>query len=212
MEVTSAVLVQGFWLLTPLGSGFLRREACPGARLALASRVKTAPSNPFPFLVRQLRVGKFGRPFKVSSVNARKALISVFALAAMTLTSCGTMNRAGKDIMLGVATPALMIYGGATDGLQTSQNIRTGLGSGAAVQVLSFPFTFGYHAFEHGVYGLTHLVDLPMCVLYGAAELYPEGPEVMPLDIYQGTWFDSPAGHTYSSTDAESGEVVSGGN
>ena len=122
------------------------------------------------------------------------------------------MNRAGKDIMLGVATPALMIYGGVTDGMQTSQNIRTGLGSGATVEVLSLPFTFGYHAIEHAIYGVTHLVDLPMCVLYAAAEVFPAGPEVKPLDIYQGTWFDSPVGHSYASTDAESGEVVSSGN
>jgi len=126
----------------------------------------------------------------------------------MTLTSCGTLNRAGKDLMLGVGTPVLMIYGGATDGLQTSQNVREGMGSGAAVQVLSFPFTFAYHAFEHGLYGLAHLVDLPFCVLYGPAELHPAGPEVMPLDIYQGTWFDSWAAKSKSGTDAESGEMI----
>jgi predicted small secreted protein len=144
-------------------------------------------------------------------VNARTALISVFALAAMTLTSCGTLNRAGKDIMLGVATPVLMVYGGATDGLTTSQNVREGMGSGAAVQVAAFPFTFFYHAIEHGIYGFAHLVDLPFCVFYGPAELNPAGPEVMPLDIYQGTWFDSWAG-SGASTDAESGEMVPSGN
>tara|TARA_R110002073_G_scaffold105798_1_gene239123 strand:+ start:736 stop:1269 length:534 start_codon:yes stop_codon:yes gene_type:complete len=164
---------------------------------------------PFPISRRQLPVAEIGRPSEVSSVNARKALISVFALAAMTLTSCGTLNRAGKDIMLGVGTPVLMVYGGATDGLTTSQNVREGMGSGAAVQVLSFPFTFAYHAFEHGVYGLVHLVDLPFCLFYGPAELHPAGPEVMPLDIYQGTWFD---GDAKASTDAESGEMIPSGN
>lgn len=143
-------------------------------------------------------------------MNARKALISVFALAAMTLTSCGTLNRAGKDLTLGVATPILMVYGGATDGLQTAQSVRTGMGSGAAVQVVAFPFTFFYHAIEHGVYGLVHLVDLPLCLLYGPAELHPHGPEVAPLDIYQGTPFDSWAAK--KGTDAESGEMVPAGN
>ncbi|MGK0154043.1 MAG: putative small secreted protein [Neolewinella sp.] len=166
---------------------------------------------PFPITSRQLHVGGIGRPSEVSTVNARKALISVFALAALTLTSCGTVKRAGKDIMLGVGTPVLMIYGGATDGLTTSQNVREGMGSGAAVQVAAFPFTFFYHAIEHGIYGLTHLVDLPFCVFYGPAELHPAGPEVMPLDIYQGTWFDSAAGNG-SSTDAESGEMVPSSN
>jgi predicted small secreted protein len=148
-------------------------------------------------------------------VNARKALISVFALAATTLTSCGTLNRAGKDIFLGVGTPVLMIYGGATDGLTTSQNVREGMGSGAAVQVAAFPFTFAYHAIEHGIYGLTHLVDLPFCLFYGPAELHPAGPEVMPLDIYQGTLFDRWAAGskgTKAGTDAESGEMIPAGN
>jgi predicted small secreted protein len=133
-------------------------------------------------------------------VNARQALLSVFALLALTFTSCGTFNRAGKDIMLGAGTPVLMLYGGATDGLTTAQSIREGMGSGAAVQVLSLPFTFFYHALEHGIYGLVHVVDLPMCVLYGAAEVAPYGPEVKPIDIYQGTIFDAPAGE---STDAQ---------
>jgi predicted small secreted protein len=144
-------------------------------------------------------------------VNARKALISVIALMAMTLTSCGTINRAGKDIMLGAATPVLMLYGGATDGLSTSQSVREGMGSSAAIQVIAFPFTFFYHAIEHGIYGVTHLVDLPLCALYGPAELHPAGPKIMPLDIYQGTWFDSWA-DSGASTDAESGEMISSGN
>jgi predicted small secreted protein len=123
-------------------------------------------------------------------VNARTALLSVSALLATTLASCGTLNRAGKDIMLGVGTPVLMIYGGATDGATSAQNVREGLGSGSAVEVLAFPFTFAYHALEHGIYGIVHLVDLPLCLFYGAAEAHPYGPEIKPLDIYQGTWFD----------------------
>jgi predicted small secreted protein len=143
-------------------------------------------------------------------VNARKAILSVSALLATTLASCGTINRAGKDIFLGVGTPVLMVYGGATDGYTSAQNVRTGLGSGGAVEVLAFPFTFCYHALEHGIYGIVHIIDLPMCLFYGPAELHPSGPDIKPLDIYQGTWFDSWAGTTKKSgTDAESGEMVS---
>lgn len=143
-------------------------------------------------------------------MNARTVLLSLSALLATTLTSCGTLNRAGKDVFLGVGTPVLMIYGGATDGFNSSMNVRKGMQSGGAVQVLSFPFTFAYHAIEHGIYGLVHLVDLPLCVLYGAAELIPpSGPEVKPLDIYQGTWFDKWASPK-KSTDGDSGEQVSG--
>ncbi|MFK7742272.1 MAG: hypothetical protein AB8H80_18305 [Planctomycetota bacterium] len=141
-------------------------------------------------------------------MNARNALLSVFALLTLTFASCGTLNRAGKDLMLGVGTPILMIYGGATDGYQTSLEVRDGLGSGSPVQVAAFPFTFFYHALEHGIYGIVHLVDLPLCLFYGAAELHPYGPEVMPLDIYQGTWFDNWAEGAKQGTDAESGELV----
>jgi hypothetical protein len=142
-------------------------------------------------------------------VNARNALLSVSAVFVTTLASCGTLNRAGKDLVLGVGTPILMIYGGATDGATSAQTVRSGLDSGSAVEVLAFPFTFLYHAFEHGIYGCVHLVDLPLCLFYGAAEIHPYGPEIRPLDIYQGTIFDKWAEQgRRKSTDAESGEMV----
>jgi len=142
-------------------------------------------------------------------VNARNALLSVSALLATTLTSCGTVNRAGKDAFLGVCTPVLMVYGGATDGYTTAQSVRSGLDSGAAVEVLAFPFTFAYHALEHGIYGVVHIVDFFFFPFYGAAELHPYGPEIKPLDFYQGTVFDKwAANHAKKGTDAESGEMV----
>jgi hypothetical protein len=142
-------------------------------------------------------------------VNARNALLSVSCLLLTTATSCGTLNRAGKDLVLGIGTPVLMVYGGATDGATSAQNVRNGLGSGGGVEVLAFPFTFGYHALEHFIYGVVHLVDLPLCALYGPAELHPSGPEIKPLDIYQGTWFDTwYENNRKQGTDAESGEMV----
>ncbi len=144
-------------------------------------------------------------------MNARTTLLSVSALLATTLASCGTLNRAGKDLVLGVGTPVLMIYGGATDGATSAQNVRAGLDSGSGVEVLAFPFTFAYHALEHGIYGVVHLIDLPLCLLYGPAELHPSGPDIKPLDIYQGTWFDKWAAKK-SGTDAESGEMTPAGN
>ncbi|MBX3461603.1 MAG: hypothetical protein KF830_00390 [Planctomycetes bacterium] len=137
-------------------------------------------------------------------MNVRHALLSLSALAATTLASCGTLNRAGKDLMLGVGTPVLMVYGGATDGYTSAKSARTGLESGPVIEVLAFPFTFLFHAIEHGVYGIIHLIDFPLCLFYGAAELHPYGPDIKPLDFYQGTWFDSWA---KSGTDAESGEA-----
>lgn len=140
-------------------------------------------------------------------MNARKALLSASALLALTTASCGTLNRAGKDVFLGVGTPVLMLYGGATDGFSTAKSIRTGMDSGGAVEVLAFPFTFAYHAVEHGVYGLVHIVDLALCPLYAAAEINQNGEPVMPLDIYTGTGFDTWAYDKYG-TDPESGETT----
>lgn len=126
------------------------------------------------------------------------------------MASCGTLNRAGKDAFLFAISPALIIYGGATDGYTSAQSVRTGIEGGGATEVLAFPFTFLYHAFEHTIYGVAHLIDLPLCLLYGPAELHPNGPEVMPLDLYQGTLFDKWAAKK-KGTDAESGEPVTGG-
>jgi hypothetical protein len=51
-----------------------------------------------------------------------------------------------------------------------------------------------------------HVVDLPLCALYGFTELPPANAEVQPLDFYQGTWFDTEP--TGSGTDATSGEKL----
>ena len=171
--------------------------------LVLRQPFETHPDR----LSRRFLSAGIDRPSEVSSVNARQALLCVFALAALTLTSCGTLNRAGKDLTIGVATPVLMVYGGAVDGLQSAQNVSEGMGGSAVLQVVACPFTFAYHAFEHGIYGMVHLVDLPMCALYAPVELSTYGPEIKPLDIYQGTWFDAGSAQ---GTDPESGEMVSG--
>lgn len=139
-------------------------------------------------------------------MNARKALIAVSVVSTVALTSCGTARRAGKDLVLGIGTPVLMIYGGATDGYTSAKDVRSGLEAGSAVEVLSFPFTFAYHAVEHGIYGVVHLVDFCFFPFYGAAELHPYGPEIKPLDFYQGTWFDKDSDR--SGTDAQSGESL----
>jgi len=142
-------------------------------------------------------------------VNARKALLSFSAVLALTLTSCGTAMRAGKDVLIGnpVSVVALMLYGGTTDGLADARSIREGTGSNGVVEVLAFPLTFAYHAIEHGIWSLAYLVDLPLCAFYWMGELHPS--DVAPLDIYDNTPFD----YWYRSfseggTDPESGEMV----
>jgi hypothetical protein len=143
-------------------------------------------------------------------VNARKALLSLAALMAVSLASCGTFCRAGKDLFLGVGTPVLMVYGGATDGHEAAVGVRKGLGSGSMMEVVAFPFTFAYYAFEHGLYGCIHIIDFFFFPFYGLAELHPNGPEIKPLDFYHGTWFDKWA-QSDKGTDAESGQSMSDG-
>lgn len=138
-------------------------------------------------------------------MNARNALLAVTIGLTATLTSCGTLRRAGKDAFVGVTSPFLIVYGGATDGYGSARDVRKGLDSGSAVEVLSFPFTFFYHAVEHALYCGVHILDLPLCPLYALTELPPNSPEIKPLDFYQGTWFDEVDG---SGTDATSGETL----
>jgi hypothetical protein len=138
-------------------------------------------------------------------LKARSALLAVLALAT---ASCGSLRRAGKDLFVTVASPVLIVYGGATDGYGSAKGVRDGLGSGSAMEVLAFPFTFLYHAVEHTIYCGIHFLDLPFCPFYALAELPPGNVPIKPLDFYQGTWFDMEKDKqgAHSSTDATSGE------
>jgi len=154
------------------------------------------------------------RSNEVSRVKAPKALLSLSLVAATSLTSCGTLNRAGKDVFLGIGTPVLMLYGGATDGYASAKAVRTGMDANAGIEVLFFPFTFIWYAIEHGVCGIVHIIDFCFTPFYGLAELHPAGPDIKPLDFYQGTWFDSWAedkDDKKEGTDAESGQPANGG-
>lgn len=141
-------------------------------------------------------------------MNARKATLALLALLTLTLASCGTLRRAGKDVFIGAATATalLPIYAGATDGYASAVSAREGLDAGASLEVLVFPFTFVWHFVEHTAYGVIHIVDLPLCLFYWPVELHPYGPEIKPLDFYQGTIFDE--AESPSGTDAESGQPM----
>lgn len=138
-------------------------------------------------------------------MNLRKTTLAALVLTALALTSCGTGRRAGKDLFIAVTSPAMWFYGGGTDGYTHAQEVRQGLGAGAATEVVVFPFTFVGHAIKHAFYGLVHAGDFILTPLYGLAELHPYGPEIEPLDIYTGTFFDE--SDEASGTDAESGET-----
>jgi hypothetical protein len=132
---------------------------------------------------------------------------AIFALL-LTFTSCGTVNRAAKDVVLGVGTPVLMLYGGGTDAVATAGEVKGGLGGSAATEFFATVFSFPFHAIKHGFYGLIHVGDFFLFPVYGLAEMHPYGPEIEPLDFYTGTWFDSdPNAEAASGTDAETGET-----
>lgn len=130
-------------------------------------------------------------------------ILTLFAFLGLTLASCGTARRAGKDAAVTVLSPGIILYGGGVDGFTTAQEVREGLGGGVFTEVLALPPAFVIHAVKHTFIAGAHAVDLLFAPVYGLAELHPYGPEVKPLDYYTGTVFDEdrPAG-----TDAESGE------
>lgn len=137
-------------------------------------------------------------------MNLRKLTIPAI-LVALTLTSCGTVRRAGKDLFITAATPLTMLYGGGTDAVSTADGVREGLGGGPPTEVLATIPAFVYHALKHGVYGVIHAVDFCLFPVYGVADLHPYGPEIEPLDYYNGTWFDKSKDD--DGVDSDSGEA-----
>lgn len=141
-------------------------------------------------------------------MNLRTITTTAIFTLVLVLTSCGTVRRAAKDVFLGVGTPVLMLYGGATDSVATASDVKGGLGGAAATEFVATVVSFPFHAIKHGFYGLIHVGDFFLFPVYGFAELHPYGPEVEPLDYYTGTWFDKDSdGTDDSGTDAESGET-----
>ena len=126
-------------------------------------------------------------------------------LVAVALTSCNATRRAGKDLFVGVTSPALIVYGGATDGFEASQEIADGMDGGGFTQVVTLPFTFVYHGLKHTCWVLVHVVDLFLYPINGVADLHPGGPDIEPLDYYTGTAFDR---EDDGGMDPQSGERV----
>lgn len=140
-------------------------------------------------------------------MNARKlTFLTLVAFLGLSLASCGTARRAGKDLSVSVLSPGIILYGGGVDGFTSAQEVREGLGGGVFTEVLTLPPAFVVHAVKHTFICAAHAVDFVLSPIYGVAELHPYGPEVEPLDYYTGTIFDKEAGS--SGTDAQSGEAA----
>ena len=139
-------------------------------------------------------------------MNLRKFSTIAIVFLALILASCGTFRRAGKDLVLGVGTPVLMLYGGGTDAAASASEVKGGLGGSAATEFFTTVISFPFQALKHGFYGVIHIGDFFLFPIYGLAELHPYGPDIEPLDYYNGTWFDVDEDAQNSGTDAESGE------
>jgi len=131
-------------------------------------------------------------------------LAAILGAFLFSLSSCGTMRRADKDLFVTVTSPAIILYGAGTDGLDDAQNIQQGLEAGDGTQALFLPFTFIYRAFDHTICCALHALDFFAFPAYGVAELHPAGPEIKPLQIYTGTFFD--LAEDKSGGDVETGE------
>ena len=149
----------------------------------------------------------------VPSEELHLKLCKVAAIAALTavllsLNSCGTLRRAGKDLYILGASPVLIPMAAASDAYSTSVEVRKGYGGDSWSEVLAFPFMWLWHVTKHTIYVGAHVVDLPVTlVLTSWSELSEYGPEIEPLDYYHIPGFDKELTDK-SSTDAESGDTT----
>ncbi|PIE21921.1 MAG: hypothetical protein CSA62_15000 [Planctomycetota bacterium] len=121
----------------------------------------------------------------------RKMILALlFGASLLSLSSCGTARRAAKDASVVALSPAIILYGAGTDGVVDAQNMQAGLEWGDATQAVFLPFTFLWNGVVHSAKVLVHGVDFLLFPAYGVAELHPAGPEIEPLQIYTGTFFD----------------------
>ena len=144
-------------------------------------------------------------------LNLRKTLLTSAVLLAAVLPSCQSTNRAGKDLFIVAASPVLIPYGGFADGHVSATEVAKGMGGGELTGAIAYPFTVTYHLIKHTLVAVHHALDFVVYPVYGAAEIQPYGPEIMPLDYYSGTWFDENAAamtKKKSGTDAETGEPI----
>jgi predicted small secreted protein len=138
-------------------------------------------------------------------LNLRKAALTTFAVLALSLSSCNTVRRAGKDFTVAILSPGIILYGAATDAVSTTEQARDALGGGSVMQTVTLPFAFLWRGVIHTLYCGAHALDFLFFPVYGLADLHPNGPEIKPLDFYQGTWFDRDPKEG-SAMDAQSGE------
>jgi hypothetical protein len=152
----------------------------------------------------------------------RKGLVAALLTIGLISASCGSLRRLGKDALITVTSPVVILYGGATDGWIDAENVfdnfkqdeRDGIIPIPVIdkptRILSFivfPITFLFESGKHFYYCARHAFDIFLFPFYGLTELHPYGPEIEPLDIYTGTIFDKKSDRR---TDAQTGVEVGG--
>ena len=139
----------------------------------------------------------------------KASAIGILLLAIFSTPSCGTAKRFVTDVSVGVSSPVLVVVGGSADAIVDIQEVDKGLNAGPFAQVIAFPFFFLWNGTKHLIYSAIHIIDAPLCIFYGAAEVHPNGPEVKPLDYYRLPWLDAMWDEDEGdATDFESGETT----
>lgn len=142
----------------------------------------------------------------------KKSLVAAVLGALLFLnTGCQTGRRLGKDLIIGVTSPYVVLHGASTDGVIDAQNIQKGFDANDWLSYVVFPFTFAYRFIDHTVSSAVYVGDILFTPFYALAEIHPD-TDIQPIGIYKGTpigmWPDNVAADdAAASADAETGEA-----
>lgn len=116
--------------------------------------------------------------------------VAVLAVLPLSLNSCGTMIRLGKDVGIVLVSPILIPMAGGSDAVNAAREVRKGYGGGGFTEIIAMPFMFGWHSLKHTFYVGAHALDTLMTPWLALTELSAGGPEIVNLDFYGNTPFD----------------------
>ena len=115
-------------------------------------------------------------------------VVALLGSLLLCMTSCGTLRRVGKNALITVSSPYVIIHGASTDGVADAQNIQKGFGASDWVQHVVLPLTFAFRFVDHTISTCVYAGDILFTPLYALAEIHPD-TVIKPLSIYQGTPF-----------------------
>lgn len=118
----------------------------------------------------------------------KKILAAALLATLVFATSCQTGRRFGKNALITLSSPYVILHGASTDAAIDAKNIQTGFETGYWMQFLAFPFTFAYRVLDHTWSTAIHVGDMAFTPFYALAELHPD-TKIEPIGIYRGTPF-----------------------